>query len=84
MNTENVPFILSHVWAVAESTLIEIIEARRSAWTVRELAELLNLGKRSVYDWIDAGKLPAIKMGSVTRLDPKTTAAWLRARLTTS
>lgn len=63
-------------------SIFETIAARKKALTVAELASLLNLGKRTVYDMIDSGRLPAIKIGSTVRLDPRTTAQWLRARLT--
>jgi excisionase family DNA binding protein len=82
MNTKKFSLILDHIWAVAEHTLAEIVEARRSAWSVCELAELLNLSKVSLYELVKTGRLPAMKIGGSIRLDPKTTAAWLRGRLT--
>jgi excisionase family DNA binding protein len=32
--------------------------------TVREVAELLKLNQQTVYNWIDAGKLPATRAGN--------------------
>jgi excisionase family DNA binding protein len=83
MNTKKFSLILDRIWAVAESSLVEIVEARRTALTVPELAKMLSLSKVSLYELVKTGRLPAMKIGGSIRLDPKTTAAWLRGRLTT-
>jgi excisionase family DNA binding protein len=61
-------------------TIVEEIRASKSALTVPKLATLLSLGKRTVYDHIDSGSLPAYKIGTSLRLDPATTADWLERR----
>jgi excisionase family DNA binding protein len=59
-------------------TLLEHIEALKSALTVDQLAGLLGVSKKTVYKAIKTNSLPAIKVGSSIRLDPEATAKWLR------
>jgi excisionase family DNA binding protein len=61
-------------------TIVEQIRESKSALTVPELATILSLGKRTVYDQIDSGSLRAYKIGTSLRLDPATTADWLERR----
>ncbi len=63
--------------------LVQVIASRKKAWKVEELAELLSCHKNSIYQQIQAGKLPALRVGMMLRLNPSTTAAWLKARQTT-
>jgi excisionase family DNA binding protein len=50
----------------------------RQALTVKELTALLNVGKSAIYEMAKAGRIPHIRLGSIVRFDPATTAAWLR------
>jgi excisionase family DNA binding protein len=61
-------------------TLIETIAKRETAFTVPEIAKLLHLSPRCVYEHVSEGRLPCIKIGTTIRLDPKVTAAWLSGR----
>jgi excisionase family DNA binding protein len=64
--------------------LIHVVASRKQAWKVEELAELLNCSPRGLYDQIKRGKLPALRIATMVRLNPKITAEWLRSRTTTS
>lgn len=46
------------------------LRVRRTAWRVPELAELLSVGRRSLYDLIERGSLRAIRIGTVIRINP--------------
>ena len=56
------------------------IEHWSHARAAPELADLLGLGKRTIYDLAKRGEIPHYRVASSIRLDPATTAAWLRNR----
>ena len=62
------------------TTLIDQIAQRDSALTVPELAKILNISSRSVYEHVQAGRLPSMRIGTSVRLDPSQTASWLSKR----
>jgi excisionase family DNA binding protein len=57
-----------------ERSLAEQIASRRKALSVRELAELLGVAQTTIYDHARDGRLPAIRIGSAIRIDPKVAA----------
>lgn len=59
---------------------IEIIESRTSLLTVEELGEYTSISPKTLYRYIKNRKLPAIRIGGCVRLNPHTTAEWLRSR----
>ena len=61
-------------------SLSEQIERIERALSVREVARLLGLCRASVYRYIDAGIIPAIRIGTTVRIDPKALAHCLRQR----
>jgi excisionase family DNA binding protein len=61
-------------------TLVEQIAAKRSAFPLQEFADLMGLDYNTIYDMTRDGRLPAMRIGSSIRLDPKTIAEWLRER----
>ena len=63
-------------------TLIEQIEAKTSAFELREFAVMYGIAYPTAWDLAKSGRLPATKVGSSWRLDPATTAQWLRERTT--
>jgi len=64
-------------------TLVEQIREYGKALTVPVLAKMLSVSKQSLYEQVERGSLPALRIGTSIRLDPKITAAWLEARSTT-
>jgi excisionase family DNA binding protein len=64
------------------TSLIEQVRESKGALTVPALAKLLSMSSRSLYDHVDRGTLPAIRIGTAVRLDPKSVAEWLEARCT--
>jgi excisionase family DNA binding protein len=57
-----------------------LIERRRKALTVSELAELIHLSTKQIYELVGKGYIPSYRIGGSIRFDPKTTADWLRAQ----
>jgi excisionase family DNA binding protein len=60
--------------------IIEQIRERETAFSVLEVAKLLNISSRCIYDHITEGRLPSMRIGSTVRLDPSQVADWLTAR----
>jgi excisionase family DNA binding protein len=63
-------------------SLDTIVAKRKTAWTVEALAQLLSCSGKSLYKMIQSGKLPAYRIGSSIRIDPKAAAVWLKGRST--
>jgi excisionase family DNA binding protein len=61
-------------------TLIQILESRREALTVQEVAKLLGVSDRHIYEMIADGRLLAFHVGKSIRLDPQDVADWLRQK----
>lgn len=61
-------------------TLIEILEAREEALDVHQVAELLKISERHVYELAAGGSLPAFRIGKMIRFDPQDVADWLRRK----
>ena len=61
-------------------TLIQVLESRREALTVQEVADLLGVSDKHIYEMIADGRLPAFHVGKSIRLDPQDVADWLRAK----
>jgi excisionase family DNA binding protein len=63
--------------------MLEDLKARRSALTVREIAELLSLSQREIYKLAATNQIPHFKIGASVRFDPSTVLVWLEARTMT-
>ncbi len=50
--------------------------------TLKEVANLLRLSPQTVYKMLDGGEIPAIKVGSQWRFDPKEIQTWLAGQRT--
>src|ERR1700746_2817910 len=61
-------------------TLIEILESREEALDVHEVAELLKVSERQIYELAASGKLPSFRSGKIIRFDPQDVADWLRQK----
>src|SRR4029077_14953999 len=48
--------------------------------TTTELAGVLGVSSRSIYDTAQAGRIPCYRVGTHVRFDPHIVAKWLRAR----
>jgi excisionase family DNA binding protein len=45
-----------------------VLRDRLTAWRIPELAGLLSLGRRTLYDAVSSGRLPAIRFGTAVRI----------------
>src|SRR5579864_9471308 len=61
-------------------TLIEILESRKEALNAQQVAELLGLSKKQVYEMAATGKLPSFRIGKAVRFDAQELAEWLRKK----
>jgi excisionase family DNA binding protein len=61
-------------------TLLEILEGREEALKVQEVAELLGVSDRHIYELVADGTLPAFRVGKAIRFDPQDLADWLRKK----
>ena len=46
--------------------------------TVRQLVPLIGVSRTTVYEYVAAGRIPYIRIGSMIRFDPHAIAEWLR------
>jgi excisionase family DNA binding protein len=63
-----------------QKTIVEQIAAKRSAFSLKEFAELTGISYNTAFDMAKDGRLPVMRVGSSIRCDPATTAQWLRQR----
>jgi|SRR5215472_7527842 len=61
-------------------TLIQVLESRHEALTVHEVANLLGVSDKHIYEMTADGTLPAFHVGRSVRLDPQDIADWLRKK----
>jgi excisionase family DNA binding protein len=61
-------------------TLIEILESREEALNAHQVAELLGLSKKKVYQMAATGRLPSFRIGKAVRFDAQDLADWLRKK----
>jgi len=50
--------------------------------TVDEVATWLQIKPRTIYQWVHEGYIPVIKLGSLSRFDQASIAAWIKKRET--
>jgi hypothetical protein len=60
--------------------LPEQIERQPDALTIPWLAKKMTCSPQLLYRMAETGKLPSFRIGSLIRLSPAATAAWLRTR----
>lgn len=68
--------------APVENKLAQMVEDFGSAITAAQLAKILQCSRREIYKLIDQKRLPALKVGTMVRLDPGTVAHWIRSKMT--
>ena len=68
--------------SIGTPTLVQRLESIDRGMRPLELAMLLGVGKSTLYDWVDAGTIPAYRHRGVIFFDPALIAAWLRRQAT--
>jgi excisionase family DNA binding protein len=61
-------------------TLIQILEGLKEALDVHQMAELLSVSERHIYELAADGSLPSFRVGKTVRFDPQDIANWLRKK----
>ena len=61
------------------NTLATDLKQRRSLMTVKEVVTLLGVHQQTVYEWVWAGKIPSVRIGSRIKFDPRAIATWMQA-----
>lgn len=59
--------------------LVQILEARRQALRVSEVAHLLCVTPQHIYKLAANGLLPSLRVSGAIRFDPQDLANWLKA-----
>ena len=60
--------------------LAEIVEGKKEALRVAEVARILDVSSQKIYRMAATGKIPTIRICSSIRFDPRDIAAWLRSQ----
>ena len=58
------------------------IERRKKALTVSELADLVHLSTKQIYELVSKRSIPSYRIAGSIRFDPKLVADWLRRQAT--
>jgi excisionase family DNA binding protein len=79
---DNVISIQASAAPYAENKLAEMVEAFETAITASQLAKILQCSRREIYKLVDQKRIPALKVGTMVRLDPCQVADWIRSKMT--
>ena len=60
--------------------IVEMLEARRQALRVREVANLLCVTPQHIYKMAASGTLPSLRIAGAIRFDPQDLVNWLKAK----
>lgn len=63
--------------------LAEIIESKKEALRVAEVAQILDLSIKQIYRMAAKGQIPSLKISNSIRFDPHDVAVWLRNQSST-
>jgi len=47
---------------------------------ISQLSEMLNVKKKTIYDWTHKGQIPFIKLGGLIRFDPEEIQKWVTSK----
>jgi excisionase family DNA binding protein len=60
---------------------LDYLDSLNRLLTVEEFAEFSRLSEKTIYRHVRSHRLPAIRAAGRIMLEPRATAAWLRARM---
>ena len=64
--------------------LAEIVEGKKEALRVAEVAQILDVSIKKIYRMAAKGQIPSLKISSSIRFDPHDIAMWLRSQSSTN
>jgi excisionase family DNA binding protein len=60
--------------------LAEIVEGKKEALRVAEVARILDVSIKKIYRMAAKGQIPSLKISNSIRFDPRDIAVWLRCQ----
>lgn len=60
----------------------ESVHIKHEIMTLPEVADYLRVTERTIYDWAQKGKIPAVKLGSAWRFKRSEIERWMEERKT--
>ena len=73
---------MSGEWIKPPMSLADSLHGKARALTVGDIATLLNVSERQVYNLAAERYIPSFRIGGSVRFDPVAIAAWLRQKIT--
>ena len=64
--------------------LAEIVEGKKEALRVAEIARILDVSIKKIYRMAAQGQIPSLKISNSIRFDPQEIAVWLRSQSSTN
>ena len=64
--------------------LAEIVESKKEALRVAEIARILDVSIKKIYRMAANSQIPCLKISNSIRFDPQEIAVWLRSQSTTN
>jgi excisionase family DNA binding protein len=64
--------------------LAEIVEGKKEALRVAEVARILDVSIKKIYRMAAKGQIPSLKISNSIRFDPHDVAVWLRSQSSTN
>ena len=64
--------------------LAEIVEGKKEALRVAEVARILDVSIKKIYRMAAKGQIPSLKISNSIRFDPPAIAIWLRSQSSTN
>jgi excisionase family DNA binding protein len=61
-------------------TITEQLKSSKGLLSVRQVAEALGSHPQTIYSWVNAGKLPHVRVGNRVKFDGHVIADWLDKR----
>ena len=61
-------------------TIVEKLRARKGYLSTAELMDTLGVCRKTLTRWVNAGRIPATRVGNANRYDPAHVIAYLEAR----
>ena len=61
-------------------TLAEVVEQKKEALRVADVARILDISIKQIYKMAAKGQIPALKIANCVRFDPHIFADWLRGQ----
>jgi excisionase family DNA binding protein len=61
--------------------MVATLERRRVPWTVKELANVLNVSGRYLYRQVEKRRIQCVRFGAAIRFEPKDVLDWYSAKI---